>query len=66
MAAVRQKVLEQPGTLPRLVLQLQQGDVAAQTTAAEMLFCVVGQGPGRDKEAIRQVSLIAKCPKGIW
>ena len=56
MEAVRQKVLEKPGTLPRLVLQLQQGDTDAQAKAAEMLFCVVGQGPGRDAKATKQVS----------
>ena len=64
MEAVRQKVLGQPGTLPRLVLQLQQGDADAQTKAAEMLFCVVGQGPGRDKEATRQVSSDSHRSKG--
>lgn len=64
MEAVRQKVLAQPGTLPRLVLQLQQGDTDSQTKAAEMLFCVVGQGPGRDKEATKQVSSDSHMPKG--
>ena len=62
MEAVRKKVLEQPGTLPQLVLQLHQGDTDAQTKAAEMLFCVVGQGPGRDKEATKLVSSFSHTP----
>ena len=66
MEAVRQKVLEKPGTLPRLVLQLQQGDTDAQAKAAEMLFCVVGQGPGRNLEATRQVSSDSHTPTGTF
>lgn len=56
MELVRKKVLEKPGTLPTLMMQLQTGDTDSQIKAAEMLFCVVGQGPGRDVAATRQVS----------
>ena len=56
MELVRKKVLEKPGTLPTLMMQLQTRDTDSQIKAAEMLFCVVGQGPGRDVAATRQVS----------
>lgn len=56
MEVVRKRVLEQPGILPELVRQLQSGDIELKIKAAEMLFCVVGQGPGRDVDATREVS----------
>ncbi len=55
MEVVRKRVLEKPGVLPELVKQLRLGNTEQQSQAAEMLFCVVGQGPGRDAAAIRQV-----------
>ena len=55
MEIVRRRVLEKPGVLPELVNQLRMGNLAQQSQAAEMLFCVVGQGPGRDVAATRQV-----------
>lgn len=56
MEVVRKKVLQQPGILPELVRQLHSGDSEMKIKAAEMLFCVVGQGPGRDVDATREVS----------
>ena len=61
MEIVRQKVLEKPGILPELVNQLQLGDTDMQAKAAEMLFCVVGQGPGRDAVATKQVCVVCCC-----
>ncbi len=55
MEIVRKRVLEKPGVLPQLVAQLRMGDIDQQSKAAEMLFCVVGQGPGRDVAATKQV-----------
>ncbi len=60
MEIVRKRVLEKPGVLPQLVAQLRMGDVDQQSKAAEMLFCVVGQGPGRDVAATKQV-LVTLC-----
>lgn len=60
MEIVRKRVLEKPGVLPQLVAQLRMGDVDQQSKAAEMLFCVVGQGPGRDVAATKQV-LVTPC-----
>lgn len=54
MEVVRKKVLQQPGILPELVRQLHSGDSEMKIKAAEMLFCVVGQGPGRDVDATRE------------
>ena len=58
MEIVRNKVLAKPELLPELVDQLHFGETDMQTKAAEMLFCVVGQGPGRDAAATKQVSLL--------
>ena len=60
MEIVRKRVFEKPGVLPQLVAQLRMGDVDQQSKAAEMLFCVVGQGPGRDVAATKQV-LVTPC-----
>ncbi len=60
MEIVRKRVLEKPGVLPQLVAQLRMGDVDQQSKAAEMLFCVVGQGPDRDVAATKQV-LMTLC-----
>ena len=56
MEVVRKKVLQTPAILPELVSQLRSGDVEMKIKAAEMLFCVVGQGAGRDMDATREVS----------
>lgn len=56
MAAVRQKVLSKPGVLRELVQQLRQGKLEQKAQAAELLFCVVGQGPSADAAATKQVN----------
>lgn len=58
MEIVRKRVMQNPNLLPQLVKQLRLGDVEQQSKAAEMLFCVVGQGPGRDAAATKQVQTI--------
>ena len=57
MEIVRKRVMQNPDLLPQLVKQLRLGDVEQQSKAAEMLFCVVGQGPGRDAAATKQVQI---------
>lgn len=57
MEIVRKRVMQNPNLLPQLVKQLRLGDVEQQSKAAEMLFCVVGQGPGRDAAATKQVQI---------
>lgn len=56
MADVRKKVLGKPGVLQGLVQQLRQGKLEEKAQAAELLFCVVGQGPDADAAATKQVS----------
>lgn len=55
MEVVRKEVLQKPEVLPILVKQLRLDDPDQQSKAAEMLFCVVGQGAGRDATATKQV-----------
>lgn len=55
MAEVRQKILSKPGVLQELVQQLRQGNLEQKAQSAEMLFCVVGQGPAADPAATQQV-----------
>lgn len=55
MATIRQQILSKPGVLPELVQQLREGSLEQKAQSAEMLFCVVGQGPSADNAAIQQV-----------
>ena len=56
MDAAKERTLQKPGLLSELVYQLESGDSEIQYKAAELLLCIVGQGPEKDEAAIGQVS----------
>lgn len=55
MIAIRARVMGRPHLLPVLVGELRSANTEGQLKAAEMLFCVVGQGPARDAACMRKV-----------
>ena len=71
MATIRQQILSKPGVLQELVQQLREGSLEQKAQSAEMLFCVVGQGPSADNAAIQQAgpcshTFLDALPVAFW